>query len=160
MPEATIEVILDATASDGEVKEVRQAFAAAGVEADVRPAYVRKGVGEFPWIVMITAAPAGFLTALGAAAGKDAYHAAKNLVKRVWAARIKASGPRGSMILRDKATGVWTFLEPDLPAEAYEKLADLDLARFETDRSGQLRYDHERGEWRPPRRSDDAGAFS
>lgn len=150
MRDGAIEVLLDATASDGEVDEVRQAFAVAGVEADVRAAYERKGIGDFPWIVMITAPATAFLTAIAAAAGKDAYDAAKSLVGGVWAARRRGSGPRGDMILRDEQTDIWIFLEPDLPAEAYEKLVTLDLASFKTDRFGYLRYDRERGEWRPP----------
>jgi len=150
VPDRRIEVLLDASASDGEVQEVQQAFAAAGVETDVQATYERKGIGEFPWIVMITAPAAAFFTAIAAAAGKDAYRVAKSLVREVWAVRTKSSGQRGDVILHDKDTGVWIALEPDLPAEAYEKLASLDLTRFETDRSGYLKYDRERGEWRPP----------
>jgi hypothetical protein len=143
-------VLLDASTSDGEVQEVQHAFAAAGVEADVQATYERKGIGEFPWIVMITAPAAAFFTAIAAAAGKDAYRVTKNLVWEVWTSRARGSGSRGDVILRDEDTGVWIALESDLPTEAYEKLAGLDLTRFETDRFGYLKYDRERGEWRPP----------
>lgn len=142
-----MEVLLDVSASQEEVEDVRRAFSAAGVDAEVLAAYERKGIGEFPWIVMITAPTTMFFTAIAAAAGKDAYNAVKNLVQAVWAARTKGSGPRGNVILNDEQVGIWIALEPDLPAEAYEKLASLDLTRFKTE---PLKYDRERGEWTSP----------
>jgi len=142
-----IEVILDVSASNEEVQGVQDAFAKAGVEVDVQAAYERKGIGEFPWIVLLSVPATAFFSAMAAAAGKDAYRALKGIIGAVWAVRKRCSGPRGDVILRDEDTGTWIMLEPDLPEEAYEKLAGLDPTRF---RAGSLRYDWELGEWRSP----------
>jgi len=141
-----IEVIIDDRASDDEVDAVREVFTTAGLHVDTSYRYGRKAVGELPWIVLIL--PAGaFLTALGAAAGKDAYDVLKRLVRDIWSVRKRFSGPQGHVLLRDDDTRVEVILEPDLPDEAYKKLCSLDLSSFKT---GPLRYDRQVGEWRRP----------
>lgn len=135
---------MDDSASDEEVDAVREAFATAGIHADTSYRYGRKGVGEFPWIVLILAPATAFLSGLGAAAGKDAYDVLKRLLRDIWSIRKRLSGPQGHVSLRDTDTRIEVILEPDLPHEAYEKLLGLDLSSFKW---GPLRYDRELGEW-------------
>lgn len=139
------EVLLDSSASADEVTAVREVFNDAGLMVTVRPSYKRKGVGDFPWIVIISAPLTAFLTAFAAAAGKGFYKELKKLVHSIRSKRTKTSGTRGDFIIIDSESGIWILLNPDIPEDAYRALAELDLDAFLG--SGVLKYDNDEKEW-------------
>jgi hypothetical protein len=55
----TIEVMLESEITDAEHAAVAEVFESAGTKVDMQAAYIRRGVGLFPWIVEITAIAAG-----------------------------------------------------------------------------------------------------
>ena len=141
-----LEVLLDSSATPEEVEVVREAFTDAGLTAKVRPSYERKSTGELPWVVMVSVPLTAFLTAFAAAAGKDAYSGLKKLVRTVWDKRTTTSGPRGSFVIIDSESRIWVHLDPDIPADAYRSLAQLDLDSFQGLRV--LKYDAKTKEWK------------
>jgi len=140
-----LEVLMDESASTEDVLAVEEAFRDAGLAVVVRPAIGRKGVGDFPWIVMFTVPLTAFLTAFAAEAGKEAYAGLKNLVRSIWSARTRRTGPPGSCIIVDERTGVWIHLKPDIPNEAYQALAEIDLESMEP--PAVLVYDDNTRRW-------------
>jgi hypothetical protein len=55
----TIEVMLESEITDAERAAVAEVFESAGIKVDVQAAYIRRGVGLFPWIIDITVVAAG-----------------------------------------------------------------------------------------------------
>ena len=140
-----LEVLLDSSATPEEVGVVKQAFTDVGLTAKVRPSYERRGIGDLPWIVMVSVPLTAFLTAFAAEAGKDVYKKLKRLVRTIWDKRTKTSGPSGSFIIRDVKSGIWVLLDPDIPDDAYSALSELDLESLQG--SGVLRYDKNQKGW-------------
>lgn len=140
-----IEVLLEDSASTEDVVAVEEVFRDAGLAAVVKPAIGRKGVGDFPWVVMFTVPLTAFLTAFAAAAGKDAYAGLRNLVRSIWSTRTQATGPSGSCIIVDKGTRVWIHLKPGIPNKAYHALAEIDLESLEP--PAALIYNDNTGQW-------------
>jgi len=140
-----LDVLLDSSAPAEDVSAVREAFNNAGLLVTVRPSYERKSIGDFPWIVMVSAPLTAFLTAFAAAAGKDAYEGLKKLVHSIWAKRTTTSGTSGSFIIIDSKSGIWVFLDPDIPDDAYSALTKLDLDSLQG--LGVLKYDKDEKRW-------------
>lgn len=140
-----LEVSLDSSALAEDVAAVKEAFNDAGLMATVRPSFERKGIGDFPWIVMVSAPLTAFLTAFAAAAGKESYEGLKKLVRTIWAKRTKTSGPSGSFTIVDSKSGVWVLLDPDIPDDAYSALTKLDFDSLQG--PGVLKYDKDEKRW-------------
>ena len=140
-----LEVLLDSSAPAEDVAAVREAFNDAGLTATVRPSCERKGIGDFPWIVMVSVPLTAFLTAFAAAAGKDAYGRLKKLVSTIWAKRTKTSGSSCNFTIVDSKSGVWVLLDSDIPSDAYSALAKLDLDSLQG--PGVLKYDKDEKRW-------------
>ncbi|QEU91087.1 hypothetical protein [Streptomyces kanamyceticus] len=146
------ELLLDQEVPDGLRRELVAALDALGAPpARVRRTLDHRGAADIPWIVLVSLPLQAFLSGLGAEAVKDAYEAFKGVVRK--AARpaepapgaLGAARPARPLVLRDQATGLDVVLEPDLPAEAYDRLVGLDLTEFAV---GPLHYDRALGRWR------------
>ena len=127
-------------------------FRAAGVEADVNNSYERRGVGTFPWAVLIEVPVGAFFTALATAAGRDAWKSLKQLVGRIYEARRQSPVPEGAVLLQDPDVHEDLVLQEDLPDQAWELVVKIDLRKTP---SGQLRWDKTKIEWRDPWDTDD-----
>ncbi|MFD6431974.1 hypothetical protein [Streptomyces venezuelae] len=154
------ELLLDREVPDELRRELVAAFEGLGAPpVRVRHTVDHRGAADIPWIVLASLPLQAFLTGLGAEAVKDAYEAFKGVVRRTArpASRTPApalapdardsreGGAARPIVLQDASTGLDIVLEPDLPAEAYERLTALDLTEFAV---GPLHYDRDRGRWR------------
>jgi hypothetical protein len=88
---------------------------------------------------------AAFLNRLAEDVAEDVYQRLKAFVARVLRTRPAGDQPKPVLALQDTLTGAQVVLEPDLPAESYRQLLNLDLA---TVRHGPLHYDMHRRRWR------------
>jgi hypothetical protein len=119
------------------------------------PVHLQESESEFvAWLVSILISPpAAFVTIFGAAVSKrladDAYDAARRFVTRLWQSRKAHAGAAGAVVLRDEQHHVVVLLEEDLPSQAYQALEQLDQGKLES--GDTVRYDREKGEWRPLR---------
>ncbi len=138
-----VTVAIESEAPPGEIEALSELLSGFGVDAEVSASYHRRGVGDLPWVVLITVPGAVFLKLLAT----DAYNGAKSFIQRLYRERRARSGRSGSVLLRDLDSGLMVLLEPDLPPEAYEQLGKLDLTRFV---HGPLRYNLDLGAWRSP----------
>lgn len=139
-------VYLEVEASAEEVAAVEQALREAGIDAPVEAAYMRKGIGDFPWILQISGAAialffAGFLPAVGV----DAWKGLKALIVKLYEARAGSRAPKGVVILIDEPTHEWILIREDLPDEAWQQLLTMEIP---TTKSGQLRWDDKARAWR------------
>ncbi|MEU7580288.1 hypothetical protein AB0B50_22130 [Streptomyces sp. NPDC041068] len=146
------ELLLDREVPEELRQELVAAFAGLGFPpARVRRVLDHRGAADIPWIALASLPLQAFLSGLGAEAVRDAYEQFKGVVRRTARPASPAPGTLGEarearpIVLQDAATGLDIVLEPDLPAEAYEKLTALDLTRFEV---GPLHYDRAQGRWR------------
>jgi hypothetical protein len=147
LPGQALNVSVDAGASADEVRAIEEAFRTAGLEADVQPSLIELSQAS-TWIVMITAAPATFLSAYAAAAGTDAWGATKRgygrLMQLVRDLRT-ASGDHGDGRIELEERGrAWLLLTSDLPEEAFRQLEDVDWAVAQ---SGALKWDEHQQCW-------------
>ncbi len=146
MARESIEVLLEREASPKEVAAVEQAMREAGIDATVRAAYERRGVGDFPWILQISGAAASiFFAGFLAAAGADAWKALKALIVKLYEARASSRAPKGVVILIDEATHEWILIRDDLPDEAWQLLLTIEIPKT---KSSQLRWDFKAKAWR------------
>ncbi|WP_405662407.1 hypothetical protein [Streptomyces sp. RK9] len=150
MPDALplrAELLLDQEAPEALGQDLAATLDGLGVRtARVRRAVDHRGVGDLPWLALVSLPLQAFLGGLGAEAVRDAYASFKDVVRR--AAGRGAAGDGGAprpLVLQDDRSGLSVVLEPDLPAEAYEQLLGLDLTKF---RVGPLHYDRRLGRWR------------
>ena len=82
---------------------------------------------------------------LGSKAAEDAYKRLRQFADRALGNRSKETEREQVLVLEDTTTRLQIVLEADLPAEAYQRLMQLDLSSI---RKGPLHYDHHRREWR------------
>ncbi|MEV0126016.1 hypothetical protein AB0I16_31480 [Streptomyces sp. NPDC050703] len=146
------ELILGQEVPDGLAEELVAALTGLGAPpARTRRAVDHRGVEDIPWMVLVSLPLQAFLGGLGAEAVKDAYASFKGLVRKVARPASSAPGALGEahearpLLLQDPVGGLSIVLEADLPAEAYERLAGLDLTAFSV---GPLHYDRAQGRWR------------
>ncbi|MFD9886011.1 hypothetical protein ACFWZT_31655 [Streptomyces alboflavus] len=143
-PPLRAELLLDQEAPEALGQDLTAALDGLGVRtARVRRTVDHRGVGDLPWLVLVSLPLQAFLGGLGAEAVRDAYASFKGVVRRA-AGRGDGGAPR-PLVLQDDRSGLSVVLEPDLPAEAYEQLLGLDLTTF---RMGPLHYDRRLGRWR------------
>ncbi|AZM56193.1 hypothetical protein DMA15_29340 [Streptomyces sp. WAC 01529] len=140
------ELLLDRDVPEDLGRELVAAFDRLGAPpVRVRRTLVHRGAADIPWIVLASLPLQAFLSGLGAEAVKDAYAAFKGVVRRTARPASATDGGARPLVLQDPAGGLSIVLEPDLPAEAYESLVALDLAKFTV---GPLHYDRAQGRWR------------
>ncbi|MEU6822540.1 hypothetical protein ABZ921_18090 [Streptomyces atriruber] len=146
------ELLLDREVPEELRRELVAAFGGLGAPpVRVRQTVEHRGAADIPWIVLVSLPLQAFLSGLGAEAVKDAYGAFKGVVRKT--ARPASPEPGAPdeartarpIVLQDAATGLDIVLEPDLPAEAYERLTVLDLTEFAV---GPVHYDRDRSRWR------------
>lgn len=121
-----------------------------GFTSSIRELPPRRVVEPLTWLVLIALPLQAFLNALGSKAAEGAYHglkeAIRNLRRRsVTPPEVAPSEQPRPVLLQDPATSLRIILEHDLPSDAYQQLAALDLTGY---RLGPLHYDHAQGRWR------------
>jgi hypothetical protein len=146
-------VSLDTFALEWELELVEDAFARAGFTVEARANIERRssfewGAATLPWLVyVVLAVPvSAFFAGFGHAAGRDAWDAVKQWVRDIWEAHEEGRYSGGVFELRDPS-GTRVVLSPRLPDEALDALADVDWESVEG--GDNLRWDTDRGEWRP-----------
>jgi hypothetical protein len=139
-----LEVVLDIEATSDEVAAVEAAFRDAGFDADVKAAYVRKGIGQYPWVVYVTVPVGLFLRKFLELAAEEAWVALKRLVTQVREARRESLAPPGSVLMVDETTHETIVLLGNEPDEAFQQLATLDIRQTD---SGHLYWDDKVGRW-------------
>jgi hypothetical protein len=139
-----IELLLGRDISGEQELEIKKAFTQFGTVSSVRRAVAYRGPNELEWLVLAALPLQAFLQNLGSLMGADAYGGFKRLVQRL-SRRGDSGTPRAPLILQDIQSGVRIVLDWDLPAEAYQKLVELDLKHY---RYGPVHYDQTRGCWR------------
>jgi hypothetical protein len=134
-----LQVIVESESAEAERAAVADVFEVVGIPADVRGAYIRESAGDvLPWLIQIETTvkdlfglgPAGAAGAVGA----DGWTGIKDLVRHLYEAR---KGKDGGVTLRDPETRTEIRLPPDLPDEAYQRLAEIEHPRSQ--QSGHLR---------------------
>lgn len=139
-------IVVDEEVTAEELADLQAIVDGAGIHANVEATYMRKGVGDFPWVVLIEDVPwRDFLLLFGGFVAKDAYDASKNRIRQFWQARKRRDG---SVVVMDPESGNQVVISGDLDDTAYEKLRDVDPSK--AGESGQIGYDRERGDWAPP----------
>ena len=140
-----VDVLLDSGASAAEVTAVTDVLRDEGMEGSVEAALSRRGAGELPWVIILLAPVAVFLSAflkgIGQEAGRDTYHGLRQLISRLFGARRNANG---SVSLSDEDTRTEIVLVDDLPEEAYRQLADKSLEEL---KGGYWTWDPKLGRW-------------
>lgn len=124
-----------------------------GLDLPVHASLERRGLGDLPWYLLLTAPLAKFGWTFAGAVGQrlgertgDAIaDSLPTLVRQLWRSR---TGREGRMELEDSQTKVRIMLADDLPDEAYQTLRRVDLAQPEL-QGNVLVFDPARGEWRP-----------
>ncbi len=120
-------VAMDEEASAAEVESVEVLFRKAGFDGPVTADIGRRSLGDLPFVIYVSAPVMAFLSGFAGAAGKDAYDSLKRFVRDVRAAR---RGRDGSIVIEDRESredSTVLVLSADLPDEAFEALAGLDL---------------------------------
>jgi hypothetical protein len=146
-----IEVVLESEVPEAERTTVAEAFESAGIKVDIQAAYIRRGVGLFPWIidiVVVGAAGKFIWAALGGAgdeAGRDGWKKLKALITSLYEARRASRAPQGGVALKNPESRVEIQLPPDLPDDAYRRLWEID--NLTAPLSGILKWDNDRRDW-------------
>jgi hypothetical protein len=148
------EVLLDAEATADEVACVEAVLREAGIDWPVSPAYERRGIGDYPWVIMLVTPPSilftlftkKFTEKVAELAAEDAYAGFKKWVQRLAARR---RDPNGTITINDPASGTVIVLDPKLPDEAYRQLPSIDPEK-DGGEAGYLSWNDEEGRWAPP----------
>ena len=137
-----IEIFLDTSATDSEINAVVEAARTEGIRGSVQAVVERRGLGELPWLVVLSAPISVFVSAFFAAAGNDAYGGLRRLVSRLFRARRNSNG---CVELEDNDSGTYIILTDDLPVEAYQHLAKIGLERL---KGGYWVWESEHHKWK------------
>jgi hypothetical protein len=144
------EVLLDAEATADEVAGVEAELREVGIDWPVFAAYERRGIGDYPWVIMLAGTPSVifgvFATKFAELAAEDAYVGLKKWVQRLAARRRDSNG---TITIEDPASHTTVVLDPQLPDQAYRELPGVDLEK-EAGESGYLSWNDEEGRWAPP----------
>jgi hypothetical protein len=147
----TLEVILESEVPEVERAAVAEVFESAGIQADVKGAYIRRSADLLPWIIEITAAATvarftwAAVAGAGDEAGRDAWKALKRLITSLYEARRTSRAPQGGVNFRDSEAKVEIQLPPDLPDAAYRRLWEIENPVAPL--SGILRWDNDLQDW-------------
>jgi hypothetical protein len=143
-PAPRAELIFDHEIADELEEQLVATFREFGYEIEFRRTLTHRGVAELGWLVLAALPLQAFLSGLGSEAVKDIYASVRKLAKT----RTKKTVDTGRtipLVLQDSNSDLKIILEPDLPEEAYQQLAGLDLSAY---RIGPLHYDRHRKMWR------------
>jgi len=147
MQDAMLHVYIDKGSSADEVSAVEEAFHRAGMEAKVEPGILEFSQ-QFTWIIMISVPPTAFLSAYFAAAGADAWGAAKHqfgrLRRLVRDLKIARGSGQGGRIELEESGRAWLLLTSDLSDDAFRQLEGVDWSLAQR---GSLRWDVQRQCW-------------
>lgn len=122
------EVVVDATASQEEVRACEAAFRAYGVAANVTRSSGREDAGgDTEWTVRARMPLAAWRDALFAEVGEDAWQLIHRFAQAVYQARRRSSELPGLFAVQDDRSGVHVMLDPWSPQEAFHELLHLDL---------------------------------
>lgn len=137
-------VRVEYTASVSEIEAIAAVFSRHGLAVEPEAVKGQRYGSVLPWLIEITlAAPfAAFFTSAASEAGKDAYQAAKALLRDLARTRRKGSD-HGSIDLID-STSSHLILPAPIPEEALKALEQLDWTLI---RSAYLLWDDEYGRW-------------
>ena len=138
------DVAIEAEAPPGDVARVEGSFRAVGVEADVEAAYIRRSLGDLPWVVYATLPIQAFLVRLAQNAADDAWKALGAWVRELSAARRNSTRRTGSIVLNERESGLTVVLSDEIPDEPLRELVDERLPRSE---SGYWVWDRGQQRW-------------
>jgi hypothetical protein len=146
----TADVFVDGDVTDADPGPLIDVFATAGIVVQVSTVPPRRDSATLGWVVLAALPLQAFLSAIGTKTAEDSYAKLRAAVHRLTGRRGAGGHPadRLPLVLQDGDTGLQIILEPDLPAEAYRQLTELDLTEF---RIGPLHYDQRRRRWRSER---------
>jgi hypothetical protein len=133
-------IVMDVEASAAEVVAVAGLFQEAGFTGPVSSDIERCGLGDFPYVIYVSVPVTAFLTAFAGTAGKDAYDSLRRFVRDIRKAR---GDRRGSIVVQDRENqndGTVLVLSADLPDDAFDALAKLDL---DAEKGAYLVWDRE-----------------
>lgn len=131
--------------SPEDVRQLLDDFRSIGLDPTARVVPTRRGLSDFPWLVVVTLPLQLFLSTLMQELAGDAYTRLKALVGRVLHHEQQRDEGRRVLVFQDTATGAQVVLEHDLPPEGYRQLFRVDLAALT---HGPLHYDRSKHEWR------------
>jgi hypothetical protein len=144
------EVLLEAEATPQEVAAVEAALREVGIDWPVVAALERRGIGDYPWVIMLAGPPSVvfgvFAKKFAELAAEDVYVSLKKWVRQLASSRRDSNG---TITINDPASGTVILLDPELPDEAYRQLPAVDPERD----GGEARYlswNNEEGRWAPP----------
>lgn len=144
----TAEVLLGADLLEDNHDYLVDGLRSLGVAPTVKRVLRHRGINDIPpWLVLVALPLQPFLTTLIEKLAGDAYPRLKSLVVGLFRRQAEAEGEARVLVLQDSVSGVQVLLEPDLPAESYERLHRIDLSTLG---QGPLRYDRTAREWRSP----------
>ncbi len=139
------ELLFDLDITDDLEEQLVGTFREFGFDTQFRRTLAHRSVTELGWLVLAALPLQAFLTGLGTEAVKDIYASVKKLSTRRTAKKDSGPGRTVPLVLQDSGSDLRIILEPDLPEEAYQQLAGLDLSAY---RIGPLHYDRHRRAWR------------
>ncbi|MGH3611453.1 MAG: hypothetical protein ACRDRK_02300 [Pseudonocardia sp.] len=105
----------------------------------------RRGAIDLAWVLLLALPTKLFFETLTEELAGDAYLRLKAIVGRALRRRREPENGNRVLMLEDATTGLQIVLEPDLPAEAYQRLFHTDLSTFAR---GPLHYDRSAHRWR------------
>lgn len=138
-------VSLEEGATRAEVDAVSDAFAEAGLTAEVTASYARRGAGVLPWVIHTTLdGAASFMIGKAAELGWGKF---KMLCRSLWEARKRSSLPPGEVVFDfSEDPRVYVIIPANLPDKAYVELFTKPLPNPD-DGSGCIVWDDERQKW-------------
>ena len=146
MTQMSADITFDAEPTPEQEALGREALAILGASGRIRVLPLQRGLEDLPWLLLLTLPLQAFLTSMGSKLGEDAYRGFQNIVgKLLHPGRDAQLTVQRPLVLQDADNGLRIVLDRDLPADGYEQLLRLDLARF---RSGPVHYDRARRCWR------------
>ena len=143
-PAPRVELLFDHEIADELAQQLVATFREFGFDTTFRRTLTHRGLSELSWLVLAALPLQAFLSGLGSEAVKDIYASVKKLAKNRTKKNRDTHGAV-PLVLQDSNSELKIILEPDLPVEAYQQLAGLDLSRY---RIGPLHYDRQRKLWR------------
>jgi hypothetical protein len=144
-PTVRAELIFDHEIADELTEELVVTFREFGFDTEFRRTLTHRGVAELSWLLLAALPLQAFLTGLGSEAVKDLYAGVKKLTRNRAAKKTAGNGGTIPLVLQDSNSDLKIILEADLPEEAYQQLAGLDLSAYKI---GPLHYDRQRKAWR------------
>jgi hypothetical protein len=141
-------VVIDRAPYDGEIEAVRAAFQGIDADVTVESALELRGVGDYPWVVVVTLlgiTVGSFFNKLGGLLAEEPHAAVKLWVGSVVAARRRFRSTSGNIEIGDARISR-IVLNDALPDEAFISLLAMDLDALPD--GTHLHWNDDAGEWR------------